>query len=748
MPVDAGADTAAGDAGQDAPISSDGGADAADAPDDAPGCESIVPTPATDPGVGAFVPGYGHPGVGGGISWVGAIATSGEALYLGGRFESAGDRTASNVARWTVAEGFVPLGDGLPTPVSALAAGGTTVYAAHQADLSGPEARISAWDGSAWSTLADADGVITDLELVGDVLWVAGDFAAIDGVAALRVAYFDGAWHDAGAAPDAMVSAISATGPADVCIGGSFGQLGAAVARRVACWDGASWSARDLPDVGTPVVLDLTRDGTELVAAGSFLLDAADPGGSIARWTGDRWALIGGGVMGFGPGDAASVSGVAVTAAGIYVGGGFQSVGADRAEPIASHGTAAFDGTTWRDLGGAYYEGGIGFGGGVGVVAAGPDGSVYFGGQITRAGSLAVGHVVRWDGAYFVGLTTPSERYHGVGGTVSELLAIGSCGALVGGSFSYAGGIRAESIARYDREAGFSALGEGLLGAVSAIALGDGETVYAGGNFTDASGFGIANLASWNGVAWEGVGTGTDAPVAALAFHEGVLYVGGELHELNGERITAFAAWDGTTVADLGRGMLGHPYPGSTERAPARVEAITIDPATGDVVIAGSFESVGDPPVPATNVARWDGAAWHAYGEGLGQASEWPTSLAWLDGELVAGGSFLGSGATSLHGVARWSGSAWEQLGAAAPDGFVVAMATSGDALYVAGNLQLEGVQVHAAVWDGSTWRALGGGLSDAAESIAVVPGGVLVGGTFTGAGEVRAAHLAFFEHE
>ena len=55
-------------------------------------------------------------------------------------------------------------------------------------------------------------------------------------------------------------------------------------------------------------------------------------------------------------------------------------------------------------------------------------------GRFTRAGSLRVAHVVRWDGAYFSALRTPGERYEGVGGSVTALAREGTCGIYVGGS--------------------------------------------------------------------------------------------------------------------------------------------------------------------------------------------------------------------------------------------------------------------------------------------------------------------------
>jgi hypothetical protein len=723
--------------------------------DAGPPCETSAPTAPEDPADGAWADGFANPGVGGGNAYVSAFAFGDGVVYAGGNFTSAGYAAVSNVAAWDAVAGWRALGAGLPTPVTALAVGeGGALYAVHAAELSGPAARISRWDGAAWSTFAESDGPIFEIETLGGALYAVGDFTTIGGAAHARVAYHDGtSWRGyAGLAPDAFVATVSAVAPGDVCIGGGFSTLGVVASRGVACWDGAAWQARSLPDLGAFTVNDLQRDpaGGSLVAGGSFRLDEElDTGGGIARWTGTEWALIGGGVMQFGPGESGNVVGLAFTGSGLYVGGRFGAVNASLTSPTPVDDVARWDGTEWRNMGGLYREGGFGFGGPVAAVAAGPDGSVYFGGMLTRADRIGVGRVVRWDGTYWQGLRTPGERYDGVSGQVLSLARRGTCEVYVGGDFRYAGNARANGVARYVPGEGYEALGDGLFGGVSALAVTPSGRVYAGGDFVDESGTEIRNVAMWDGVEWSPLGLGVAQPVADVAVLEGspdVVYVGGELSEAGGERVTNLARWDGSAWSDLGRGMRGFPYDfDPTQLAPSRVNALLIDPATGDLIVGGTFAAVGvdDAEVETNNIARWDGTRWHAYGDGLGDAFGPVLALAWWDGRLVAAGEFTSSGRDEVLRFAVWTGTDWEPIGTGAPGGTPFALDVVGDVIFTAGNLDFDAEKRFVAVFDGATWSPLGEGTSDVAQAVLGIEGGVLAGGVFDRAGGEGAAGIA-----
>ena len=311
-------DDASADAGRD------GGASVACAPTE---------PPEGDPRTGAWDPRFHLPGVGGtaptDVHAI-AVAASGE-VYVGGHFSHGGPVEALNVARYTDEAGWSPLGEGLAETVIALALhpSGSPLYAATQ-DSSTGGALVHRWDG-VWTELAAADGWIEALAVDSEgALYAGGNFDNVGGQDLLggsavpRLArYAAGAWTAVGGAPDEEVRdiLIEDTG---LCIAGRFTQLGTTPARNVACWDGGSWTGRSLPVEGYAVQA-IGRDSTgALVAGGHFVLDASMPeaGGSIARWTGSAWELLGGGTLGdAGPG---YVEGIARVGTDLYVAGYFR----------------------------------------------------------------------------------------------------------------------------------------------------------------------------------------------------------------------------------------------------------------------------------------------------------------------------------------------------------------------------------------------------------------------------------------
>ncbi len=105
-----------------------------------------------------------------------------------------------------------------------------------------------------------------------------------------------------------------------------------------------------------------------------------------------------------------------------------------------------------------------------------------------------------------------------------------------GGSFTSAGGVTANHIAKWD---GFSwsALGSGVDDEVEALAVfddgsGGGPALYAGGAFTTAGGVGADRIAKWDGTSWLALGTGMNTTVLAVDDDSSgagpALYAGGD----------------------------------------------------------------------------------------------------------------------------------------------------------------------------------------------------------------------------
>src|SRR5581483_11190637 len=83
----------------------------------------------------------------------------------------------------------------------------------------------------------------------------------------------------------------------------------------------------------------------------------------------------------------------------------------------------------------------------------------------------------------------------------------------------------------------------------------------------------------------------------------------------------------------------------------------------GDLVAAGNFTSAGG--VAATNIARWNGTAWSAFGNGAmgGSPSVVYATTVSTNGDLFVTGAFTSIGGVAAAGVSRWDG-VWHPLGA------------------------------------------------------------------------------------
>ena len=157
-----------------------------------------------------------------------------------------------------------------------------------------------------------------------------------------------------------------------------------------------------------------------------------------------------------------------------------------------------------------------------------------------------VNGIARWDGNSW------SEVSGGVGlcpgicnGAVYALEAKGD-DLYVGGNFSYAGGVRADRIARWDGD-GWHAVGSGANGPVYKIAF-NGDDIYVGGDFTSIDGVKANGVARFDGTNWHALGSGVRGRVHAIAFKDNEVYVGGRFNTAGGKTAYNFARWVGPAV--------------------------------------------------------------------------------------------------------------------------------------------------------------------------------------------------------
>jgi hypothetical protein len=294
--------------------------------------------------------------------------------------------------------------------------------------------------------------------------------------------------------------------------------------------------------------------------------------------------------------------------------------------------------------------------------------SLYAGGTFTMAGGVTANHIAKWNGSAWSALGS-GMLYPGRPACVSAL-AVSGANLYAGGKFATAGGVPAQQIAKWDGSA-WSALGSGMSGEVEALAVG-GINLYAGGTFTTAGGVPANAIAKWDGTAWSALGSGMNGDVSALAVSGINLYAGGGFAAAGGVPANHIAKWDGSAWSALGSGLNG------------RVCSLAVSGT--NLYAGGEFTTAGG--VPVNYIAKWDGSAWSALGSGM---SYYVAALAVSGTDLYAGGNFTTAGGTRANCIAKWDDSAWSAMGSGT-DGYVEALAADGARhLFVGGSFTVAG---------------------------------------------------------
>lgn len=622
-----------------------------------------------------------------------ALYVSGDHLYAGGDFTTAGGVTVNHIARWD-GTSWSPLGDGLSEGgglVSAIVKMGDDLYAGGQFNKAGGvDARyIARWDGTSWSAVGSGNfnDYVYALSVIDGNLFAGGGFTNVGAVDVNHIAKWDGNnWSALGTGVDLAVIALAVMGN-DLYAAGHFETAGGTSANHIAKWDGASWSSLGTGMDG--IVETISVNGDDLYAGGQFTTAGGVTVNRIARWNGTSWSALGAGVN-------SHVSAIAFMANDVYVGGIFSTAGGTPVNRIAR-----WNGSTWHAVGegvdDSVYE----------LAVIGND--LYIGGKFTGSGALTIEHIARWDGSNYITLGAGLE-------TQVQAVAVMGSDLYAGGFFDIAGGVTVNKVAKWDGNS-WSSLGTGMNGNVYALAV-SGNSLYAGGEFTTAGGVTANRIARWDGSSWSALGTGMpNGTVRTIAFMGNDLYAGGSFTDAGGTSANRIAKWDGTSWSALGSGV------------GASVNALAV---SGNSLYAGGlFTTAGG--VTVNRIARWDGTSWSALGDGLGSAVH---ALGVLGNELYAGGQFTTAGGIGANRIARWDGTSWSALDDGL-DNWVYALAVSGNVVYAGGAFQdADGETAnYIAQWDGTSWSALGTGMNASIVDFAVTGNSLYSGGNFITAG-------------
>ncbi len=629
---------------------------------------------------------------------------------------------------------------------------------------------IGWWDGTDWhpvgSGLSALVYAMTSFDFDGPGpnparLVAAGGFTVVNGVALNGIAWWNGsAWQPLGTGMNGEVDTL-AEWNGELYAGGTFTTAGGVAAAGVARWTGSAWAplgtgvTNGTPSLPTGVrslqVWDPDGNGPQpsvLVAGGHFYGAGGVSVRNVAKWDGSTWQAIGSNLYN------TDWSNDVVDAIGVWdpdadgpqppilvAGGGFRS-------PYC---VAQWNGTTWTAMGPGLYNPATFNTTVYSFLTWDPDGPGPMASRLVALGSftqvvngISTIGAATWNGSSWssigtgagiavrAGMTMPGA---GVGGSTA-LLAVGSFAT--SDNYTY----RTNGIALWDSVL-WRPLGNGLDDRVQSMTVWDpdgpgpqSEQVFVGGSFKTVGGTVLNGIGRWDGAAWHPLGSGLGGTAAGVPPYawtmtpwdpdgDGplppVLVVAGYFTTAGGVAANNLATWNGSQWSALGPGTPGSIY-----------TLTTWDP-DGDgplpprLCVGGSFSTIGG--VAANNIALWDGTSWSALGTGVGDGSAIVRTLCTWDPDgpgpqpplLVAGGTFSTAGGASAAGVAVWNGTSWSAMGGGLTGGSTYTLATvdpdgtgpatpqlfaGGDFMYTTtANLW------HVARWDGAAWQPMYYGL-------------------------------------
>jgi hypothetical protein len=674
------------------------------------------------------------------------VAVDGSKVYIAGYFTIVGGVFANNIAAWDGST-WSNLGSGLDGWVNALAvdgrgnlyAGGTFTHAGGK-----PATNIARWNGRDWKALGSGvDGNIAaiSVDAAGNV-YACGRFDHAGGIEAHNIAKWDGiSWSNLKGKTSSTIdpgydsiSAITIDRFGYVYVGGWFTQVDGKTVNSIARWDGSNWSAlgdgvflKSKSYEGAVYSLSADNRGN-IYAGGLFETAGGIPASNLARWNGESWSEVDGGIN-YGSNPIPPVISIVADGGIVYVGGVFTTTEGNPAGSIAR-----WNGADWDNMqGGVAREGHLG---NINSMAIDRDGRIFAVGVFSLAGGKCANNVAVWDGLKWSGLGKDTS----VDGAINTMISDHHGGYYMAGDFVCAGGQVVNHIAHWDG-ATWSPLGGGLPSVLAqssnptALVLDHNDNLYVAGNFFQAGNIQTNGIAKWNGTDWEAVGVEDHLSTYALAVdNQNRLYSGGFFSTpgTSPPFHNAITRWNGSAWEDIGQGLFDFVY------------ALAID-SQGRLVAGGRFTPADGGAIHG--VARWDGQSWEAldfgfqsipdvllidgdtiYCGGLtiwkiqngtsevlggGVSSSTPNyravSALALDqkGRLVIGGHFTKAGSVNALNIARWDGQRWEALGSGIGDGQVKSLTYDANGgLLVAGHFSQAGGKVNhnLAIWIDPTY--------------------------------------------
>ena len=150
---------------------------------------------------------------------------------------------------------------------------------------------IMRFDGTyGWVMGMGLSSNVTAMAVIDTNLFVAGQFTNASGVAASKIALWNGNyWTNLGSGlvGSGVINGLATMG-GNLYVGGTFTNMGGTPVNRIAKWDGTNWSAlgngATYPGLSSASIFGLGVLGNSLYASGSFRMMGDKPSFYIARW--------------------------------------------------------------------------------------------------------------------------------------------------------------------------------------------------------------------------------------------------------------------------------------------------------------------------------------------------------------------------------------------------------------------------------------------------------------------------------
>ncbi|MBK8226836.1 MAG: hypothetical protein IPK70_06640 [Flavobacteriales bacterium] len=537
-------------------------------------------------------------------------------------------------------------------------------------------------DGSVHPFDAGTNGFVRTMALVGNTLYIGGNFTQVSGQARTLIAAVDATtgsllpWDPniTGPATTRTVRTIVHSNGV-LYVGGVISTVGGQTRTNIAAIDATTGSPTSWAPEANGQVITIAVNSGVIYAGGTFT--------QIGGQTRNRIAALSESGIGvattWNPNANSFVECMAVHAGTLLVGGEFNTIGGQSRFRLAQLNLSDGQATSWNP--------GIT---GSEVNALSISGStVYVGGDFSTAGGAPRRFLAQLDLNSNTALAWDPKAY----GTV---LALGNQDGKVfaGGSFTGIGGVDRTHLAALDLTTGaatswnpnvvISAAADGINAMVK-----HGNTLYLTGNFNSINGTNRENVAalslpagtvtSWN------PDLGGDQFVVyrgnALAVGDGVVYIGGDFTEAGGQLRSNIAAVNTTNGAALAWN------PG----ADAPIRSIALTESGDSVFVSGDFDTIGGQArsylalLSASDgqVLPWDP-----------QPDNGVSDLTTVGNSLYVGGSFNNIASTARNRLARFDLTtggldSWDP----SVTGFINVVEQMGDTVFVGGSFSSIGGQ-------------------------------------------------------